>query len=119
MIIEWFIFSIIVGIIGSNRNIGFWGAFLFSLILSPLIGIIVTLVSKDKEEEDYKNEILKTQEAQKIALERLSTNNSDKNEESTSSVADEIKKMKDLKDSGAITEQDFITFKNKLINGQF
>jgi hypothetical protein len=118
MIIGWFIFSIIVGIIGANRNIGFWGAFLLSLILSPLIGIIVTLISKDQEEEEYKNEILKTQEAQKTALEKLTTKNLEVKKELTTSIADEIIKMKKLKDSGTITEEDFISFKNKLINGK-
>lgn len=45
------IFSIIFGVflafligkLGKKRSIGFWGAFLLSLFLSPIIGLIVTL----------------------------------------------------------------------------
>ena len=36
-------FSIVVGSIGSGRKIGFFPAFIFSLILSPLIGWLITL----------------------------------------------------------------------------
>lgn len=46
MLIGWFIFSLLIGAIGNNRNIGFWGAFFLSLILSPIIGLIFTLISK-------------------------------------------------------------------------
>ena len=46
MIIGWFLFSLLIGAIGNNRNIGFWGAFFLSLILSPIIGLIFTLISK-------------------------------------------------------------------------
>lgn len=46
MIIGWFLFSLLIGAIGNNRNIGFWNAFFLSLILSPIIGLIFTLISK-------------------------------------------------------------------------
>lgn len=37
--------SVLVGIIGSHRRIGFGWAFLLSLIFTPLVGLIVALVS--------------------------------------------------------------------------
>lgn len=37
--------SVLVGIIGSHRRIGFGWAFLLSLIFTPLVGLIITLVS--------------------------------------------------------------------------
>ncbi len=40
------LFSVLVGIIGSNRRIGFGWAFLISLIFTPLVGLIVTLFSE-------------------------------------------------------------------------
>ena len=46
MIFGWILFSLLIGAIGNNRNIGFWGAFFLSLILSPIIGLIFTLISK-------------------------------------------------------------------------
>lgn len=33
--------------LGEKRNIGFWGAFLLSFLLSPLIGLIFTLLSDE------------------------------------------------------------------------
>lgn len=37
--------SVLVGIIGSHRRIGFGWAFLISLILTPLVGLIVALLT--------------------------------------------------------------------------
>lgn len=37
--------SILVGIIGSGRKIGFGWSFLLSLIFTPVVGLIVALVS--------------------------------------------------------------------------
>ena len=49
-VLPWLLFSFIVGLIGSNRKIGFFGAFILSLLLSPLIGFIITIVSKSKSD---------------------------------------------------------------------
>ncbi len=37
--------SVLVGILGSKRNIGFGWAFLLSLFLTPIVGLICTLIS--------------------------------------------------------------------------
>ena len=37
--------SVLVGIIGSSRRIGFGLAFLVSLIFTPLVGLIITLLT--------------------------------------------------------------------------
>ena len=37
--------SVLVGIIGSSRRIGFGWAFLISLIFTPLVGLIVALLT--------------------------------------------------------------------------
>ncbi|MFI3317584.1 MAG: hypothetical protein SNH88_00155 [Rikenellaceae bacterium] len=37
--------SILVGILGSRRSIGFGWAFIASLLLTPFIGLIITLLS--------------------------------------------------------------------------
>jgi len=46
IVLAWIVFSIIAGVVGQDRSIGFWGAFLLSLVLSPLIGLIVAFASK-------------------------------------------------------------------------
>lgn len=37
--------SVLVGLVGSNRRIGFGWSFLLSLIFTPLVGLICTLLS--------------------------------------------------------------------------
>ena len=114
IIFLWIIFSFVVGWIGSKRNIGFWGAFLLSLLLSPLVGLIIALISKNIEDEAYKEKILQAQRRQKEALDILAE--SKRSESSTKSVADELEKLKKLKDEGVITEEEFEKLRNKLIN---
>lgn len=43
--------SVLVGLIGSRRNIGFTWAFIISLILTPFIGLLFTLLSKERANE--------------------------------------------------------------------
>lgn len=44
--------SVLVGVIGSRRRIGFGWAFLISLILTPLVGLIVALLTDPLPGED-------------------------------------------------------------------
>jgi len=48
-IIIWIVVCFLVAFSGSNKRIGFFGVFIFSLILSPIIGLIIGLVSARKE----------------------------------------------------------------------
>ena len=41
----------LVGQLGKNREIGFGWSFALSLFLSPIIGLIITLLSKKKDVE--------------------------------------------------------------------
>jgi hypothetical protein len=86
----WIILSFVVGFVGSDREIGFWGAFLLSLLLSPLIGLIIVLVSRDKEYEAYKEKILHAQKSQQETLDNLSQ--SKQSESSRKSFAHELEK---------------------------
>jgi hypothetical protein len=51
----WILFSILIGLLGQNRKIGFWGAFLFSFLLSPIIGLLITIVSDSAQSESEKH----------------------------------------------------------------
>ena len=58
VIIFWLIFSLIVGAIGNDRKIGFAGGFFLSILLSPLIGLIIVLVSDKKNRaQETKNSL--------------------------------------------------------------
>ncbi len=108
----WIILSFIVGFIGSDRKIGFGGAFFISLIFSPLIGLIFTLISKTNAEEIYRESVLETQRSQQESLKKLSESKvTQKN-----SIADEIEKLQSLKNNNIISEEEFARLKNKIID---
>ena len=44
----WVLLAVIIGFMGKNRKFGFWGYVLFSLFLTPLIGILLVLASDKK-----------------------------------------------------------------------
>lgn len=45
----YFALSFVIAVAGTNRKMGFWGYLFFSIIFSPLIGLMVLLVSGKKE----------------------------------------------------------------------
>lgn len=47
-IILWILFAMFVADLGKNRNIGYTSALLIALILSPLIGFLIVLLSPQK-----------------------------------------------------------------------
>jgi uncharacterized membrane protein len=43
--------SLLIGYFGRHRRMGFWGLFFGSLVLSPLVGLIILLVTDDVRPE--------------------------------------------------------------------
>lgn len=63
MIIAWIIFSFIVAFVfGTARKIGFWLSFIASLLLSPLIGFILTLCSETNSKVNDRKKMIELQE---------------------------------------------------------
>lgn len=93
----WIIFSLVVGAIGINRNIGFAGAFFLSLFLSPVIGLIFTLMSKSDDQIKFETELLSNAKKQTEGILKAG----DK------SFTDELYKLKSLLDSDLITREEF------------
>lgn len=110
----WIIFSLVIGFLGSGRKIGFGGAFFLSLLLSPLIGLIVTLVSKDKDAEQYKKQVFETQQIQAEVLksiqERKPINSSQK------SITEQLESLQKMKEEGHLTDEDYQKAKNIVIS---
>lgn len=50
--IFWIGISLLVGVVGKDRNIGFGFAFLWAILLSPIIGLVIALLSDKKKQED-------------------------------------------------------------------
>jgi len=79
----WIPVSFAVAFLGIDRKIGYWGTFILSILLSPLVGIIIALTSKRKREY-------------------------------LSHVQSELTKLKDMKEKGLLTEDEFKQQKAKL-----
>ena len=47
LLIIWIFFSFIVASYSKNKILGYWGGFFTSLLLSPAVGLIISLMSKD------------------------------------------------------------------------
>lgn len=67
LVLLWLVLCVVVGFLGNSRTIGFGGAFFLSLILSPLLGLIFVLVSKDKQTDAFEKKILENQQVQQQA----------------------------------------------------
>jgi|SRR5690606_15334934 len=93
----WIILSFVGGMIGSGRKIGFWGGFLLSLLLSPVVGIIVALASKSVSTDKAEKELVKQSQEQSKSLIALQQ----------SSYINELHKLKELYDSGLISLDEF------------
>lgn len=107
--IAWITFSLLIGIVGDDRKIGFWGAFLISVILSPLVGLIITMFSKTIKQQKIDDEILRNQIEQTRLLAEKTVNKS-------ISITDELEKLVSLKEKGALSEDEFQQAKQHLIN---
>jgi type II secretory pathway predicted ATPase ExeA len=105
----WVILAILVGAFGSDKTVGFWGAFLWSLLLSPLIGIIIVIMSKSNTQKAYEDQAYRNQFHQ---TQMLSEMNKAKQETPT----DELAKLKKLLDDKAITPEEYQTMKDKIIS---
>ena len=57
IIITWIILSILCGMLASSKGKSFFGYFLLSTFLSPLIGFIAALISKENSEIIEKKEL--------------------------------------------------------------
>lgn len=106
--LPWLGLSFLVGLIGSARQIKFWGAFFLSLFLSPLVGLIVTLLSRTDADIQRQQELFDLQHQQMQTL--LTIQNS-----LSSFIADELVKLKKLADDGAISASEFEIQRRRLL----
>lgn len=103
--VTWILLSFLVGYLGNSRRIGFGAAFLTSLILSPLIGFIITMFSATEEDEKLK----------KVLIEQVSKSSEiDSRSASQSNYISDLHKLKELLDANLITKEEFDKEKAKL-----
>jgi len=87
---------LLVAIAGHNRQIGFLNAFLISFFTTPIIGLIVTVLTKPIDELQ-----MSYNKSQKINENNIST---------------EIEKLYELKEKGIINDSEFENSKKKLLD---
>ena len=47
-ILGYLVLCLVVAVLGRKKTIGFWGFFFFSLFLSPVIGLAILVIAKDR-----------------------------------------------------------------------
>jgi uncharacterized membrane protein len=118
IIVLWIIPSLLIGSLGNNRTIGFWGAFLISLFLSPVIGLIVTLISRSNKDVMLQNQMMMNQRQQLLNQQQqtsiLSQTLTPNKSLDQISIVDELEKLKKLKDEENISEEEYNKIKNKM-----
>ncbi len=67
----WLSMSIVIGAVGSKRRIGFFGAFLASLLLSPICGLILVTFSYDNSDQEFKATVIELLEKKAINYDDL------------------------------------------------
>jgi uncharacterized membrane protein len=101
---EYFIFYVmiclLVAIMGRGKTIGYWGVFLWSMLLTPVIGFFIGLFCKSQYRAN-----LEHQAYTNMANQNFSKVN----------VSEELDRLQQLKDKGTITEEEFTRLKNDLI----
>lgn len=103
----WILFALVVGLVGQDRKIGFLASFILSLVLSPVIGLIIVLLSKSKKDMELEKEMAMSIHRQSEAIERMSDQKSD-------TYIDQLYKLKNLYDSKMISLAEFEEEKRKL-----
>ncbi|MDK2910864.1 MAG: hypothetical protein PWR20_2432 [Bacteroidales bacterium] len=56
--ILWLGLALLVGVVGKDRKIGFGMALLWAVLLSPLIGLVIALLSEKKKSEQEANKFI-------------------------------------------------------------
>ena len=68
IIFGWVLLSFICGLVLSGKKSGFWGTFFLCLLLSPLLGVIISVASGNKEIRQTTKQI-KTNKKQELLKE--------------------------------------------------
>lgn len=126
----WLVCAVLVAVLANSRGRSGIGYFLLSIICSPLLGLLIVLLTRNLTVEDEKEALRRKEQAAQLEAQRMehekqlesiraiSASKPILPTESSVSVADEIRKLGDLKAAGLITEAEFQEQKNKLFSNK-
>ena len=106
-IVLWILFSVGVGFLGDSRRVGFAGGFFWSLLLSPLIGVVIVLASKRKGDFDEELARVQGRPPRSGAPPPASPVSGD--------VVERLGKLKEMLESGALTQAEYDAAKKKIL----
>jgi hypothetical protein len=100
-LLPYFVLSLLIGIviaakIGEKKTVGFGGALLLCILLSPIIGGVITYLSKDKQIADLQKRALINQ--------------------SKDDLTSKLEKLANLKQNGLITDSEYKKAKDNLLS---
>lgn len=105
IIIIYLLICAVIGYAASDTTLGFWGGFLLSVLLTPLLGFIIILFYPSKKHRDQQLHL-----QQQILDEQRRANSGSK-----PSTADELAKWKSQYDAGVINDQEYQAIRSKLL----
>lgn len=117
----WLVLAGGVGALAASRGRSGFGFFLLSAVLSPLVGLIVVLVTENKVEAEVKDRLRKEdQERQLESIRAIAASNKAPDPAprvvpAGGSVADELGKLAKLRDQGVLTEVEFQAQKDAIL----
>jgi len=134
IVLVWLLLAVGVGALASSRGRSVFGFFLLSVVLSPLLGLIVLLLMSDLNKEREAKEQQQRDEAEKDRVRReeherqlesikvLATSRQEPTVAAPTSklapgasLADEIRKLAQLRDDGLLTPEEFAEQKARLL----
>lgn len=102
----WGFFALIVGLIASDKAMGFFGGFLLSLLLSPVIGLIIVLLSKSKQTHIMEQRVINSLEQQP---------KTQPNTSSAPSITQQLSELEDLKSKNLVSEEEYARLRGKIM----
>ena len=110
----WFICAVVVGIIANSRGRSGFGWFLLSAVFSPLLmGILVLALGRPKGQESGPAESPSEPPPQWLASREPAPASTTP---AARSLADELRKLADLRDTGILTPDEFEAQKQRILN---
>ena len=58
LVLLYLVAAFFIGFLGSNKQIGYWGAFFLSFLCSPIVGVIAALISPPSAKTRLKAKVL-------------------------------------------------------------
>lgn len=131
----WFVFCLGVGALADSRGRSGFGYFLLSFFLSPLLGLVIVLVTRNVKEEDAKDAWRRREEENRefdrkrehekqleslrvLATTQQKLGGAAEAASPIGSVADELEKLASLRERGLLTPDEFEGQKRALLLGR-